>query len=251
MIGPRPPAHPLRRVSLVGLVVAAIALAPSCSSDEAGQADDGAPSTVGSSKDDLEVSCGDPIGDLEVITPPAPTTTAGDPATSAESTTSTAPVPTTPSTTQYLSEPAGVDVVQVDVDATGDTVDATFTVAGDITETTTDPTFVVFRGVIAGQEGGFELQAVETDGVWRLDLVDYLTNVGKRTEGIGEVTVDGSSLSFSVPKDVLPPLSATRLWSFGTHHGESTLGEYEVIDDCSPLLQDSGGASSTTSVEDN
>lgn len=118
------------------------------------------------------------------------------------------------------------------------------TVAGD-PNAPTNPILVVFRG-LAAQQGGFEVQALPAgDGTWKVELVEYLTNVGERVPLSVPVTVEGSTVTYSVPRSDLPPLSATRLWSFGSSSGDPTAGVTRVSDLCSPL-GDAAASSTTT-----
>ena len=113
--------------------------------------------------------------------------------------------------TTALTDPAGIDLVDTVANRTDDAVEVSFTVAGDIEGTTTNPAFILFRGQQAATQGSFEVQALRADdGTWALYLVEYLTNLGERDKLDVPVTVDGDTLSFTVP---LP-------WSFGTYDGD-------------------------------
>ncbi len=208
-----------RRIASLVLAAALVAGAAACSgSDDADQdSTDTTPVTLPT--EDPRSECPDPTGDLEDVglAPGSPT----------------------------LSEPAGSDLVDASVEVTDDTVDVTMTVAGD-PNTPTNPILVVFRG-LAAQQGGFEIQALPAgDGTWKLERVEYLTNVGQRDPLAATVTVEGSTVSYSVPRADLPPLSATRLWSFGSSSGDPAAGVTRVSDLCSPVGDGGDGATTTT-----
>ena len=201
-----PPTSLTRRATTL-LLAATLALgAAACSgSDDADSADT---TPVTPAPEDPRSECPDPTGDMEDVglAPGSPT----------------------------LSEPAGSDLVDATVEVTDDTVDVSITVAGD-PNAPTNPILVVFRG-LAAQQGGFEIQALPAgDGTWEVELVEYLTNVGKRVPLSAPVTVEGSTVTYSVPRSDLPPLSATRLWSFGSSSGDPAAGVTRVSDLCSPL----------------
>ncbi len=126
-----------------------------------------------------------------------------------------------PAGTTALTDPAGIDLVDTVANRTDDAVEVSFTVAGDIEGTTTNPAFILFRGQQAATQGSFEVQALRADdGTWALYLVEYLTNLGERDKLDVPVTVDGDTLSFTVPLAALPPITGTLLWSFGTYDGD-------------------------------
>lgn len=183
---------PFRRLAPV-VALALPLLGAACSgSDDAAEPSTTPPVVV---TEEPRFECTDPAGDVEDAYAPAGTTA--------------------------LADPAGIDLTEAVVERTDDTLEVSFTAAGDVDGTTTAPAFILFRGEQAGVEGSFEVQALRgDDGVWALYLIEYLTNVGERARLAAPVSVAGSTVSFTVPLADLPPLTGTKVWSFGSYDGD-------------------------------
>ena len=226
----RPPSplllpHTRTRVGSGGLarglaVVVAVVLplgALACSGDDSDAGPTTAPSQTTPPEDPL-AECPDPAEDLFVVGQPDDVRSA---------------------------DPPAIDLRSARVEVTEAAVTVTFTTEGEIESAPGDPTFVLFRGVMAGQQGGFEVQATRVGGGWAVNLVDYAGRVGERSPIEVPVEVEGSTLRVSVERALLPPLAASRLWSFGSSHRPPD-GAAVTFDECSLLGEQPAAETSTT-----
>jgi hypothetical protein len=178
------------------LSVAAVA----CSSADEGADGDGAAATstlVPSSDGD---TCDDPTGDLDL-----PVGVGAD--------------------TPGLS---GIDLVSASATVEAEELAVSITTAGPVDEAPA-ATYVVAQGDPLGALS-FELRLVHgTDG-WTTTLITWPDQVESRQPLALTPTVDGSTISTSLPLASLPPISMAM--QFGA---TATVGDLIVVDDCSSL----------------
>ncbi len=127
-------------------------------------------------------------------------------------------------------EPPGIDLVSASAQLQDDdTLDATFTTAGPITDTA-GTVFVVAQNS-AGSPLGFEIRATSKGGgQWDIGAITW-TPDEKSTSVPVSPTISGNTLSFTVPMETLPPLAL--YLQFGSTTDVEGVGQ--VIDDCSSL----------------
>lgn len=194
MIGRRPVA------GAAAIVVLVVGLAAACSSGDKGSEATATTTTstlVPSSTGD---SCTDPTGDLDL---PAGVSAA----------------------TVGLS---GVDLVSASATVDGDQLAVKMTMAGPI-DAAPAATYVVAQGDPLGALS-FELRMVHgTDG-WKTTLVTWPGQVETRQQVPVTPTVDGSTLTSTVPLSSLPPIALAM--NFGA---TATVNDAIVVDDCSSL----------------
>jgi len=139
--------------------------------------------------------------------------------------------------TELLSEPAGIDLVQVDAHVDGDALAVTFTTAGPIS-LAPEPFFDLLQGAMSAPAYSWEIRAEQnSQGDWALELTNFapLASAGGTAASTGlsaPVTVTGNQLSYRVPLNTIPAI-ATLQWNFGS---SSTQADKSVrIDDCTSL----------------
>ncbi len=146
-----------------------------------------------------------------------------------------------------LSEPAGIDLVEVSATVDGDMLDVEFNTAGPI-DTVPNAQFVLSQGE-PFQSTAYEFRAQrEALGPWELIAVSWDTGKEVRTSVAVAPTVEGATLRFSVPRDQLPPI-ATYL-AFGASAEVADGADKDeladvVFDECSRL---SSSVDSTTAT---
>lgn len=127
-------------------------------------------------------------------------------------------------------EPAGIDLTRAEAALTDDDqLDITFTTTGPIAETAAT-TFAVAQGTPFSPLA-FEIRAtVDDGGTWDVRAITWDT--AERSTSIPvRPTVNGNTLSFTVPMETLPPLGL--YLSFGASSVLEGVGR--VLDDCSSL----------------
>ena len=156
-----------------------------------------------------------------------------------------------------LSEPAGVDLVEAVADVSDTDMTITLTAAGAIEEAP-QPIFYVSQGP-SGLEASFELRVQPTNtGAWTASLITWDEAGGGVRESAPKplsvpVTVDGSTLTFTVPLTELPKI-VTLVWQFGSSAtlpaapGATT--PKTVFDDCNNMSDQTGPGSSVPSTDE-
>ncbi len=176
------------------MVVAPVA---ACSSSGSEGSDPQTSLTVPSSNGD---TCTDPSGDLDLP--------AGVPA-----------------TTPGLS---GVDLVESSATVAGDQLKVVLTMAGPV-DAAPAATYVVAQGDPLGSLS-FELRMVHGADGWSTTLITWPERKEQRSALGVTPTVDGDTLTVSVPLASLPPISLAM--QFGA---SAQVGDALVVDDCSSL----------------
>jgi hypothetical protein len=145
--------------------------------------------------------------------------------------------------TGKLRDPAGIDILRASANVEGSTLVVTFLTAGPIDQVR-QPLFDMEQGDIASApDQSFELRAVPAtsqgaSGPWALTLHTFKTANEVKTDLPTVVHVSGSTLSYAVPIDKIPPI-VTLQWQFGAA-SEQANGTVP-FDDCSSF-----SATSTT-----
>lgn len=132
-------------------------------------------------------------------------------------------------------EPAGVDLITASATLEGDQVVVQFTTNGEIAALSS-PSFVVAQGN-PYDPFSFEVRAVRDDAsaTWNLTLITW-SQAEQRRSIVTSTTVAANTLSFVLPKDVLPPLA--NYLSFGA---TAEVDGAIVFDDCSSLIPPTSG----------
>jgi len=216
-------------VALTGAVVALTLLFAACSSSgKKGSA----PTTLGSKSTLAESNgydCPDPAGDIGTDTGA--------------------------NSVGKLSQPSGIDMTHASAKVEGDNLVVSFQTVGDIT-TAPQPIFDVLQGDLSSATDlTWALRAepvvkTEPAGKWHVVLSTFKTGPEQKTELDVPVTVNGTSLTYSVPMKDIPPI-ATLEWQFGA---SSPQGDGPAFfDDCNSLKSQpsatGGGASSTSTTK--
>ena len=204
-------------LALAAMVVglgAVVACSPSQSNNSTGPTI-GSQTTIGASRG---YTCVDPRGDVGIDT----------------------------KSTGTLRNPAGIDILRASANVEGSTLVVTFLVAGPIVQVR-QPLFDMEQGdVSSAPDQSFELRAVPAGaqgaaGPWALTLHTFKAGNEVKTDLPTVVHVSGSTLSYAVPIDKVPPI-ATLQWQFGA---ASELANGTVpFDDCSSF----GDGSQVTST---
>jgi hypothetical protein len=149
-----------------------------------------------------------------------------------------------------LTQPSGIDMTHASAQVQGDNLVVSFQTVGDIA-TAPQPIFDVLQGDLSSAtELTWELRAepaVKTNpaGKWHVVLSTFKSGPEQKTELATPVTVNGNTLSYSVPMKDIPPI-ATLEWQFGT---SSPQGDGPAFfDDCNSLKSQpsaTGGTATT------
>jgi hypothetical protein len=174
----------------------------------AGCSDDDDPTTAPPPSQTLPSStgdrCDDPVGDLTLGTASAP-----------------------------RADPPGVDLVEAVADLDDDQLVVTITTAGAI-DSAPSPSFIVGQG-LPFEPFSFEIRLVRDDatGSWATTVITWPQVEQQRAIAV-QPTVEGATITFTVPSSELPPLA-----NYLTFGSSSRLpdGTGIVIDDCSSLSQ--------------
>jgi hypothetical protein len=127
------------------------------------------------------------------------------------------------------SEPPGIDILRASIQLDGPDFVVRFETAGPIQDAVS-PIFIVAQGDVGG-DLSFELRSTRNiEGNWALEIVTWEPDE-VRTSVANPVLVDGSTLSYTVPSDALPPLGL--YIAFGAAANVEGVGT--VFDDCNPF----------------
>ena len=145
------------------------------------------------------------------------------------------------------SEPAGIDITTAEAALGEDDLTISFTTLQPI-ESAPDALFLVQHGdLIQSPSLSWEVRIEEEGGLWVATLIT-VPQVGREesTTLSAPVTVSGTELSVTIPRDDLPQISS-RIWSFGSSAGVSAVNR--VFDECLPFVEGpTTGSSSPSSV---
>ncbi len=122
----------------------------------------------------------------------------------------------------------GIDIVSADASVEGDQLVVTMTMAGPL-DATPVATYVVAQGEPLGAFS-FEIRLAHGEQGWSTLVVTWPSGKEKRTSVPVLPTVDGATLTASVPLDELPQIGLAM--QFGS---SATVGDQIVIDDCNSL----------------
>ncbi len=143
-----------------------------------------------------------------------------------------------------MSEPAGIDIVRADAKVTDTTLDVEFEMAGPV-EVVPNNGLVVAQGQ-PYQPASFEIRvAREALGPFEVQHVSWETGDETRTLIAVTPTLEGNTISFSVPLGLLPPLANYLAFGASADVG-APLGV--VFDECSSIAT-SGSTDGSPSTE--
>lgn len=127
-------------------------------------------------------------------------------------------------------EPAGIDIVAASTRLDGDDLVITFTTAGPI-DSTASPMFAVAQGNPFGPLS-FEVRTERegASGGWSTTLITWDQSEQRRSI-VSQPTVDGATITWSIPAEDLPPLASLMLFGATAADVAGAL----VFDDCSAL----------------